>query len=270
MAICNTVHSFFAFIKHRLTAWNTTGEGIHSPYLFELVRFILRDRNSYYCFAEIERLRALLLGCEDILDVMDYGSKGTPDGLHLQRRVCDIAKGHLESKAVGQMLFRLIAWMGQQEKRPLQILELGTSLGITTAYLATPDSRNMVMTLEGSREVLKVAQGVWEALKLENIEWVEGNIDNTLFKCVREELDVAYVDANHTREATMQYVNYLLSRMEEKGVIVIDDIHYSKEMEQAWKALKDDKRVTTTMDLFHVGLLFVDPHYLKRHYIIRL
>ena len=270
MAKSSTIHRVFAFLKHRLTAWNTSGEGIHSPYLFELVRFILRDKNPYYCFPEIEHRRALLLACEDVLDVVDYGSKGSPDGLPVQRRVCDIAKGHLETKEVGQMLFRLVAWMGQQEKRPLHILELGTSLGITTAYLAKPDSRSCVITMEGSREVLKVAKGVWKALKLENIEWVEGNIDNTLFNCAREEWDVAYVDANHTLDATMRYVNCLLPRMTEKGVIVIDDIHYSEEMEQAWKALKDDERVTTTMDLYHVGLLFVDPHYLKRHYIIRL
>ena len=47
-------------------------------------------------------------------------------------------------------------------------------------------------------------------------------------------------------------------------------IHYSEEMERAWKELKSDDRVTTSMDLYHVGLLFVDPHYLKRNYRIRL
>ena len=81
---------------------------------------------------------------------------------------------------------------------------------------------------------------------------------------------MAYVDANHTYEATVRYVSFLLPRMTEKGVLVLDDIHHSKEMEQAWETLKADERVTTSMDLYHVGLLFVDPHYLKRHYRIRL
>jgi len=118
--------------------------------------------------------------------------------------------------------------------------------------------------------VLKVAQGVWKTLRLENIEWVCGNIDDTLSKHTRAKLDVAYVDANHTYEATMRYVQFLLQRMTEKGVIVLDDIHYSNEMERAWNELKADARVSTSMDLYHVGLLFVDPHYLKRHYTIRL
>jgi len=264
------LHRIWAYIRHVLTAWNTTGEGIHSPYLFELVRFVLRDENSYYCFADIERRRDLLLACEDMLDVVDYGSAGSKEGTLVRRRVCDIGKNHLESARVGQLLFRMLVWMGWQEKRPLEILELGTSLGVTTAYLASADSRNRVQTLEGSGELLRVAQDVWKVLKLENIAWVEGNIDDTLNKCAHAKTDLAYVDANHTYEATMRYVRILLPRLTEKGVIVMDDIHYSEEMERAWEELKADERVTTSMDLYHVGLLFVDRHYLKRHYRIRV
>ena len=171
---------------------------------------------------------------------------------------------------MGQLLFRVVHFLGGELQRPLEILELGTSLGITTAYLASPASRNRVMTLEGSRAVLRVAQGVWKALKTENIEWGEGRIDDTLYKRAREKLDVVFMDANHTYEATLRYADYLLPRMTEKGIIVIDDIHYSPEMERAWEELKTDPRVTSTIDLYHVGMLFVDPHYLKRHYRVRV
>ena len=286
------IHQIGAFIRHFLTAWNTSGEAIHSPYLFRLVRFVLRDENTYYCFRDIERRRELLLACEDSLDVVDYGSAGSPEGLHVQRRVCDIAKNHLERARVGQVLFRIVNFLHEEEKRPLQILELGTSLGITTAYLASVDSRNKVVTMEGSEAVLRVAQGVWKMLKLENIEWIQGNIDDTLYNIyivqssefrvqnsdVRvqsseakgERIDLAFVDANHTYEATIRYADFLLNRLTEKGILVLDDIHYSEQMERAWCELKADPRVTTSMDLYHVGLLFVDTHYLKRHYRIRI
>lgn len=269
------LHRIWAYLKHLFTAWNTTGEGIHSPYLFHIVRFILRDENTFYCFADIERRREMLLACNDVLDVVDYGSQGSPEGKHVQRRVCDIAAREVERPQVGQLLFRLLHFMGQHEQRPLEILELGTSLGVTTAYLASADSRNHVMTFEGSEAVLQVAQGVWRALHLENIAWQQGNIDRTLYIYARDmhtcdKLDLAYVDANHTYEATMRYVDFLLPRITEKGIIVLDDIHYSQDMERAWRQLQADPRVTTTMDLYHVGLLFVDQHYLKRHYRIRV
>ena len=277
MSKSTRIHSICAFFKHFFSSWNTSGEGIHSPYLFELVRFIIRDRNAYYCFADIERRREYLKACDDELDVVDFGSRGSKEGTHIRRKVSFIAKNHLERPEVGQLLFRLVNWIGEHEKRPLQILELGTSLGITTAYLASPDSRNNVRTYEGSGEVLKVAQGVWRALKLENISWVEGNIDDTLLPSnlsllynAPARVDIAYVDANHTYEATKRYADFLLERLNQKGVLAIDDIHYSEEMERAWQELKLDPRVTTTMDLYHLGLIFVDPHYLKRHYKIRI
>ena len=133
-------------------------------------------------------------------------------------------------------------------------------------------------TFEGSAAVLQIAQGIWRNLKLENIEWYEGNIDSTLYNIYGESLianrksisDFAYIDANHTYDATLRYTDYLLPRMTEKGIIAIDDIHYSEDMERAWTKLKQDPHVTTSMDLYHMGLLFVDPHYLKRHYKIRI
>lgn len=255
---------------HHVSAWNTTGEGIHSPYLFAIVRFILRDRNSYYCFRDIERMREQLQACEDSIEVVDFGSRGTKEGKVVSRRVCDIARTHLESAEVAQALFRLLLFMHEDCKRPLKVLELGTSLGITTAYLASADTRNRVVTLEGSEAVLKIAKGIWRTLRLENVEWKEGNIDDTLNIYARDRWDLVFVDANHTYEATKRYVETLLGEMEEKGIIAIDDIYYSPEMTQAWRELQQDARVTTSMDLYHVGLLFVDPHYLKRHYKIRL
>ena len=263
-------YRFFSYLGHVLTAWNTTGEGIHSPYLFHIVRFLMRDKNSYYCFAEIERRRATLAASEEVLNVMDYGSAGSPKGTLVQRRVCDITRTHLESPKIGQFLFRLVTFMGEQEKRPLMILELGTSLGITTAYLAAADSKNKVTTLEGSEALAAKAEQQWAALGLQNIRCVTGRIENTLYRYARAKVDVAYMDANHTYPATMSYADALLPRLTEKGVLVIDDIHYSPEMARAWKELKADTRVTTSMDLWHCGLLFVDPHYLKRNYRIRI
>ena len=260
----------WTYIRHRLTAWNTTGEGIHSPSLFYIVSFLMRDRNSYYCFADIERRRESLLADREELDVVDYGSGGSPEGKHVTRRVCDIAREHLERARVGQLLFRLVSYLGREQKRPLRIVELGTSLGITTAYLAAADSRNRVVTLEGSSALIRVACRQWEQLGLTNIECIEGNIDNTLDEYTSEGVDIAYVDANHTYEATMRYANRLLSRLEEHGILVLDDIYYSREMTRAWEELKRDERVTTSMDLYDVGLLFVDPHYLKRNYRIRV
>ena len=264
------LYRIWSFVRHRLTAWNTTGEGIHSPYLFYIVRMLLRDENQYYCWSDIERRRALLLRDEREIEVVDYGSAGSPEGTRVRRRVSDIARVQLERPQIGQALFRIVNYMSHETQRPLRILELGTSLGVTTAYLAMADSRNKVVTMEGSKAVLDIAKEQWKALKIENIEWKEGRIEDTLYIYAREKWDVVFIDANHTYEATMRYVEALLPQLEEKGVLAVDDIYYSKEMTRAWEAIKSDARVTTSMDLYDAGLVFVDKHYLKRDYRIRI
>lgn len=211
MAKSGNIHSIWASVRHFFTSWNTTGEGIHSPYLFHLVRFVIRDRNPFYCFAEIERKKAQLNACEERTDV-------------------------------GQMVFRLVNFMSQHEKRPLKIVEVGATTGIITAYLASPDSRNDVVRVD----------------------------EDSLYIYARERIDVAYVHGGFTNEEVKKMADFVLPRLTEKGVLIVEGIHKTKETELVWKELQEDTRVTSSMDVLHAGLLFVDKHYLKRNYIIRL
>lgn len=258
-----------AFLKHQLTSWNTGGEGIHSPYLFYLVRMLFYDQNAYYVFRDIEYRRTCMMRAPKRVPLNDYGTGQATEAL-----VSDIAKTSLESPKIGQLLFRLVSYMGHDEKRPLQVMELGTSLGITTAYLAAPDSRNQVVTFEGSPALIEMAQLNWKHLGLTNIDVVEGNIDETLPKWLKaqksREVDVVFMDANHTKEATLRYFDLLIPYTSGKTIVVIDDIHYSREMQEAWEQIKQREEVTTTMDLYDCGLVFFDPHYLKRHYKLRI
>ena len=284
-----------SWLKHQLTARNTGGHGVHSPYLFEWVRMVMSDKNTYYVWDEIEEIRQEMLKDTRELEFVDYGSggplptspsKGRSANI---RRVCDIAKGSLARRKEAQLLGRLVGWLGRplltspsrggaddeasEDRKGLTIVELGTSLGVTTAYLAAMDSRNKVVTYEGCPAVAEVAQANWEKLGLNNIACVVGEITVDSLQLAVDSLsgiDVAFIDANHTYEATLTYFNALASRVHEKSVVVVDDIHYNEDMEKAWKAICADERVTTTMDLYRMGLVFFDKHYWRKHYKMRI
>ena len=284
-----------SWLRHQLTAWNTGGEGVHSPYLFEWVRMVMMDENAYYIWGEIERCREKMLRDERELEFVDYGSaiksrsleNGSKTACRLEfrdmRRVCDIARRSLAKRKYAQMLSRLVNWLGAShslengsgtayslEFRGLTIVELGTSLGVTTAYMAAMDSRNRVVTFEGCEAVANMARENWKALNINNIECRVGKIDAEQLTRDIEHLDVAFIDANHTYVSTCEYFDVLAGKVREKSVIVVDDIHYSEEMEKAWKAICADERVTSTIDLYQMGLVFFDKHYWKRHYTMRL
>ena len=282
-----------SWLRHQLTAWNTGGEGVHSPYLFEWVRMVMMDKNAYYIWGEIERCREKMLRDERELEFVDYGSgklKGENGKLKgangERRRVCDIARRSLAKRKYAQMLSRLVNWLGSplltspsrggigdetlEDRKGLTIVELGTSLGVTTAYMAAMDSRNRVVTFEGCEAVANIAKENWKALNINNIECRVGEIDVQKLVGDIEHLDVAFIDANHTYVSTCEYFDVLAGKVREKSVIVVDDIHYSEEMEKAWKAICADERVTSTIDLYQMGLVFFDKHYWKRHYTMRL
>ena len=291
-----------SWLKHQLTARNTGGHGVHSPYLFEWVRMVMSDKNTYYVWDEIEEIRQEMLKDTRELEFVDYGSGGplstspSKGRSANMRRVCDIAKGSLARRKEAQLLARLVGWLGRpllsspsrggigdeasEDRKGLTIVELGTSLGVTTAYLAAMDSRNKVVTYEGCPAVAEVARANWEKLGLSNIACVVGEITVDSLQLTVDSLqlavdslsgiDVAFVDANHTCEATLTYFNALASRVHEKSVVVVDDIHYNEDMEKAWKAICADERVTTTMDLYRMGLVFFDKHYWRKHYKMRI
>ena len=274
MSVSNALYHARSFARHQLTAWHTGGEGIHSPTLFYVVRMVVYDDNAYYAFPRIEQQRTALLRSTDMVQQVDYGTgaesqrSGTP--IATLRRVADIARTHLESPKIAQLLFRLVNYLGSTLQKPLTIVELGTSLGITTAYLASPAHANIVQTYEGAQEVLDVAKHVWRELGLTNIEPVIGNINDTLPAHCPKHVDLAYVDANHTYEATLRYFNQLLPAVGEKSIVVVDDIHHSQEMERAWRAIQAEPQVTSTVDCYHAGLVFFNPHYIRKHFRIRI
>ena len=263
-----------SYLRHFFSAWNTGGEGVHSPYLFEWVRMVMSDKHQYYKWQEIETLRKQMLTDTTEVDYEDFGSghKLDVEGNDV-RRVSDIARGSLSQAKYARMLFRLVNWLGHQlrtDYKGLNIVELGTSLGVTTAYLAGVDSSDKVCTFEGCSAVADIARKNWETLSLNNIECRVGCIDVQQLQNDLTEIDIAFIDANHTYDATMAYFDVLANKVHDKSVIVIDDIHHSQEMEKVWKEICADKRVFTTIDLYQMGLVFFDKHYWRRNYRMRL
>ena len=105
-----------------------------------------------------------------------------------------------------------------------------------------------------------------------NIELQQGNFNEILspFIASTAPLDFVFVDGNHKYEPTIQYFNTLLPKLHEQSILVFDDIHWSKEMEQAWLEIQGHPSVTLTIDLFFIGLVFFRKENIaKQNMVIR-
>ena len=84
-----------------------------------------------------------------------------------------------------------------------------------------------------------------------------------------EKIDFAFIDANHRFEPTLSYVDLIMKKIHANSILVLDDIHYSSEMERAWRALQEHERVYTTIDLYRCGLIFFNPSLTKQNAVLQ-
>jgi len=257
----NRLRFTIKFIRHFLSAKNTHGFGVHSPYVFHFIKFVINSKSFYYKFSAIEKIRLSMKKDRRVLNVVDYGT-----GTKKNKSIAGITSKSVKSAKYGQLLFKLSNYI-----KARSILELGTSLGITTSYLASASSASRVVSLEGSTEIADVAIENFKLLNINNIKIVTGNIDITLSEVLNEydQLDLVFIDANHKSTAVLSYFEMCLKKIHKESIIVVDDIYWSPDMEKAWRGIKENPRVTATIDLFQLGIVFFNSDLYKKHYKMR-
>jgi predicted O-methyltransferase YrrM len=254
------------YLHYYLTASNGKGHGIHSPFVFEFIKNVLNDTMQYECYGFIEQQRKILLGNTETIEVEDFGAGSVVIKTN-KRIVKNIAQSSLKPKKFSQLLFRMV-----QYYKPKTILELGTSFGITTAYLAAGNTNAKVYTCEGAKNIAAIAQQTFNNLNLKNIELTEGDFTNTLPPLLMQvkNIDFAFVDGNHRKVPTLGYFLNLLNVSSPSTILIFDDIHLSAEMEEAWEQIKQHSAVTLTIDLFFVGIVCINPAIkVKQHFVVR-
>jgi predicted O-methyltransferase YrrM len=261
------------YLHYYLTSSNGKGHGIHSPFIFHFITKILNDKHHYPEYDIVENLRQKLLRDQTILTVEDFGA-GSLVNNNKQRTVASIAKIAAKQKKYSQLLFRIV-----KEYKPQTVLELGTSLGITTLYLAIANPDAKLTTIEGAKEVAEIANENFTTLQLQNlparqagIELITRNFDDSLSSviCYLSSVDFVFMDGNHRHEPTVRYFQQLLSKANNDSIFIFDDIHWSKEMEQAWKIIKENNAVRCSIDLFFMGIVFFRKEFKeKQHFVIR-
>ncbi len=259
-------HLAFKYFWYYLSASNGKGHGIHSPFIFHFVDKLLNDNRHYPEYDKVESIRLKLKDDPAILVVEDLGA-GSSVSNHRQRTVSSIAKNSIKSAKYSQLLYRIV-----RSYNPEMILELGTSLGITTSYLSLANPAAKIITMEGAGAVAARAKMNFEELDLKNISVIEGNFDKTLPVLLNEvsAVDLTFIDGNHREEPTIRYFNQLLPKMENDSILIFDDIHWSGEMEQAWETIKADPSVRCTIDLFFLGIVFFREEFkVNQHFNIR-
>lgn len=228
---------------------------------------VIRRDKTEEKFARIEQIRRECLKSDDIIQKTDYGDGGEKKpGKVYPITLRKIARTSLSPPRIARRLFRLARFM-----KATKILEIGTSLGITTAHLALarPDAR--IITLEGCPELSRIAREHFNRLGIMNIELMEGRFEENLSKALNQlgTVDLIYIDGNHQKEALLGYYIQCYQHSGNDTVIVFDDIHSSPGMEEAWEKIRQKEEATVSLDLFTSGWVLFRKESSKQHFRLR-
>ena len=67
---------------------------------------------------------------------------------------------------------------------------------------------------------------------------------------------LVFIDGDHSKESVLRYFYRIVDMSDNETVIVLDDIHYSKEMGEAWAMIKQYEKVSLSIDIFRMGFIF--------------
>ncbi|WP_456439162.1 O-methyltransferase [Psychroserpens sp.] len=250
------------YIKFLLKSTNQ--HGVHSPFVYELVTKCFYDKTKHEVYSNLSDYRTSLLKNKQQIEITDFGAGSRVFKSNL-RAINSMAKTSGSTLKRAQLLYRIIRYF-----KPQHTLELGTSLGIATQAMALGHSKNHVVSIEGCPNISDFTEQQLNNFNIKNITLKTGEFDNVLIELQDTKHDLVFFDGNHNKEATLKYFNVEVDKAHNDSVFIFDDIHWSKDMVEAWEIIKIHPKVTVSIDTFFLGLVFFRKEQVKENFVVRL
>lgn len=258
------MNRIISYIKFLLKSKNE--HAVHSPFVFNLITKAIYKKEVVITFwTQYQQIRNYFLKNNIEIEVTDFGA-GSKLQKSNQRKVSSIAKYAGISNKRAKILFNVVQFLN-----PNSILEIGTSLGLSTSILSLACNKCNIKTIEGCENTLNLAKNSFQMNQLNNIETICNQFDFALPEVLKKSnFDLVLIDGNHTKKATIHYFELLLQSIHNDTCLIFDDIYWSKEMEEAWKYIHQHPKVTVSIDTYKWGIVFFRKEQEKEHFIIRV
>ncbi len=247
------------YLRYRVRAGHRRGFGIHSPFMFHLVTNVIEEDLPYYKYSLVEKIRDIFIKSDEKIGVL------SPDGSKQLYHISEVAHRRSVSPKFGQLLFRLVNYF-----KPEVLVEVGATTGISTLYLATPNSRTRVYALTSQPELVDLVKNMCCRVSISNIEWYQGDnkpLYDSLTNLSFPGLSFVYIN-QASPEDVAHICQHQFQKISSQTVVVINGIYSSKQMKSVWLQVKAMPEVNLSIDLFTFGLLIKNPDLQKEDFTL--
>ena len=257
----NSFQLAWKFLIYLLTSSNGKGHGVHSPFVFDFIVHVLKGKQmNAQGFKHIEAKRKELEHSNLVLDVLDLGA-GSSSGKKNQRTVSSIAKRAAKPSRFARLFYRIIQYYQIDS-----VLELGTSLGLTTRYLSIAAPNYGVISIEGAPAIAQFTSKSLVEEGVDNTTILTGDFKDHLSGVLAsmKGRKLVFFDGNHQYQPTLDYFHAALEVITDADILIFDDIHWSQDMEKAWSEIRNNEKVSCTIDLFFIGIVFFRKEFKEK------
>jgi predicted O-methyltransferase YrrM len=197
-----------------------------------------------------ERYRSSLLADPQLIP-SSYGA-----GTRLkeaQRTVAQLAKSASVSAQQGSILFRCARWF-----QPRCIIELGTSLGVSTLYLAQGCPQSKIYTVEGNATLAGLAGKAFEDRQMKQIILMNCDFSIAL-QDILSKTDgdmLVFIDGDHSFLSTLKYFDTIVSYGPRRCMMIFDDICWSADMIRAWDHICHTAKNSILVNTLRMGIVW--------------
>lgn len=237
------------------------GYGVHSPFVYNLITKVIEEPCPYYSFYDIELVRRQLIYRDTLISYPDRRQKGKLRS----RTIGQIVEREGIKAKHGALLFRLANYFKSK-----QILQLGTSMGLSTLYLTSYATDIRCIALENVPEFAGIAQISFEKAARNPIDLRTGSFRELLPQALKdmEKIDFVFFNTLYEQQNNDWLFETCLKRIQDETVFVFEGIKSSRKMREFWQKVCSHPEVTVTIDLYAMGIVFFNKRLHKRNYIV--
>lgn len=246
MNISFKFHSILSYLSYFFNS--KSKYKIHSPFVFNFIKQILESNientNTTKLINFYKKQYKFINYCNNI------GA-----GSSVLNKINEPTKSYIKKVGIPKKYGKVLMQLAKQFQNKT-ILELGTSLGVSTSYLLS--SNNNIISIEGNKDIFLLTNNAFKHLNFNNVSLINDDFDHALENILihNNNITMFFIDGNHTKKATLKYFNTILPYIKEDSIIVLDDIYWNKEMFEAWHEIRANNKVKLSIDLYRIGILF--------------